>query len=151
MKLYNIRKSKFTDFLSASGVENRWNREEEYVIYTGESIALATLEMVVHRSGINTFQDYKLMILEAALENENEITTIKPEDFPENWKSIEAYPELQKLGSEWYQSKSSLLLKVPSAIIPREYNYLINTRHPDFEKKVSIIEKVDFDWDKRLL
>lgn len=72
-------------------------------------------------------------------------------DLPENWKSIEAYVELQEIGSKWYHSNESLVLMVPSAIIPQEFNYIINTKHPLFATHVILQEVDDFVWDNRLL
>jgi len=70
---------------------------------------------------------------------------------PANWKSIEAYIELQEIGSKWYHSNESLVLKVPSSIIPQEYNYIINTKHPQFATHVILQDVDDFVWDNRLL
>ncbi|OJV54885.1 MAG: hypothetical protein BGO31_16210 [Bacteroidetes bacterium 43-16] len=150
MLLYNIRKEQYANALVASGVANRWNKNEEMVIYTGGSASLATLELVVHRSGIRIDQTYKLLIIEAKV-GPKDITTIDLDQLPANWKSIQSYPELQALGSEWYQSQKTLLLKVPSAVLPRESNYVINTRHPDFSNKIKIKETELFIWDSRLL
>jgi len=63
---------------------------------------------------------------------------------------MDSYPQLQQLGSEWYQSNKSLILKVPSAVIPMEYNYIINTRHPDFQNNVTLVRTEDYFWDERL-
>lgn len=151
MLVFNIRKAKFATALSASGIENRWNKEDEFIIYTGSSVSLATLEMVAHRSAINTHNDYKLLNIKLEIDEKADVTAINIDDLPKNWRSINAYPLLQEIGSEWYRSKKSLILKVPSALVPREYNFLINTRHPDFEKKVTLLESEDFEWDGRLL
>lgn len=148
--LYNIRKAQYANALVASGAANRWNRTDEFVIYTGSSASLATLELVVHRSGIRVDQTYKLLIIEAKA-GPKDITTIDLDQLPANWKSIQSYPELQALGSEWYQAQKTLLLKVPSAVLPRESNYIINTRHPDFASKIKIKETELFVWDSRLL
>jgi len=66
------------------------------------------------------------------------------------WRGISAYAQLQAIGSRWYQSESSLILKVPSAVIPQEYNYVINTRHKDFRKKVKLVDSEVYFWDKRI-
>lgn len=63
---------------------------------------------------------------------------------------MNAYPDLQKIGSNWYQNKESLVLKVPSAVIPKEYNYVINTNHFEFATKVSLVRTEDYFWDERL-
>lgn len=150
MLVYNIRKSKYADSLRASGVANRWNKNKEFVIYAGGSISLATLELVAHRNAIDIHSGNKLLFIHLDI-SKSEITEVKIEDLPKNWKSIERYPVLQEIGSRWYQNKNSLLLKVPSALIHWEYNYLINTNHPDFSTKVSIFKTENFIWDSRII
>lgn len=76
---------------------------------------------------------------------------IKINELPSNWRSIAAYSDLQKIGSEWYNKQESLILKIPSAIIPLENNYIINTEHPEFNSKVSLVRTEDYFWDARLL
>lgn len=150
MLVYNIRKAKYAKSLQASGVANRWNKNDEFIIYTGSSRALSTLELVVHRSSISIDSSYKLLVIEIDCE-EDEIYEIKKSKLPENWQSVKAYPELQEIGSAWYQDFKYLVMKVPSSIIPKEYNYLINTKHSDFYSKVKIKELEDYNWDDRLL
>lgn len=72
-------------------------------------------------------------------------------DLPANWRSLAAYSEMQAIGSDWYSRQSSLVLKVPSAIIPFEHNYIINAEHPDFNKKIGLVRTEDYFWDSRLL
>ncbi|MGV0980235.1 RES family NAD+ phosphorylase [Empedobacter falsenii] len=150
MLVFNIRKARYSKSLQASGVANRWNKNDEFVIYTGSSRALSTLELVVHRSSISIDNSYKLLVIEIDCE-EDKIYEIKKPKLPKNWQSVEAYPVLQEIGSAWYQDFKFLVMKVPSSIIPKEYNYLINTKHPDFVSKVKIKELEDYNWDDRLL
>lgn len=150
MVVYNIRREKYAGQLVASGLPNRWNREEEFVIYTGGSIALSVLELVAHRSGIHIALPYKLLRINMETD-ERDITEVSLDALPPNWKSITCYPMLQEIGSKWYLSHKSLVLKVPSALVQWEHNYLINTRHPEFSQKVSILSMEDFEWDSRLL
>lgn len=149
MIVYNIRKEKYAQNLVASGIANRWNKESEYVIYTAGSRALAALELVVHKNAIALDTNYITLAIELRI-SEKDIETVDLKNLPENWKSLECYPKLQKTGSVWYQKREKLALRVPSAIIPQEFNYLINTQHPDFIKRVSIAEREYFLWDKRL-
>ncbi|WP_312552983.1 RES family NAD+ phosphorylase [Empedobacter brevis] len=150
MFVYNIRKAKYAKSLQASGVANRWNKNDEFVIYTGSSRALSTLELVVHRSAIRIDNSYKLLVIEVDCK-EDEVFEIKKNKLPKNWQSVEAYPRLQEIGSDWYQELKYLVMKVPSSIIPKEFNYLINTKHPDFTTKVKIKEVEVYQWDDRLL
>jgi len=149
MAVFKICKEKYSNSLVASGVPNRWNKKDEFVIYTGGSRALSTLETVVHRSGISFTSPYKLLTI--LINDKKVIKEIDISDLPGNWKTIEAYVELQEIGSKWYRSFESLVLKVPSAIINQEYNYIINTNHPQFKKNIILNSIEDFIWDKRLL
>ena len=149
MEVFKICREKYSHSLNASGASNRWNKKDEFVIYTGSSRALSTLEMVAHKSYIHISNEYKL--LKILITDESLIKETDINDLPKNWKSIEAYVELQEIGSQWYQSNESLVLKVPSAIIPQEYNYIINTKHPLFSTRILIQDVEDFVWDNRLL
>lgn len=150
MFVFNIRKEKYSQSLLASGVANRWNKNDEYVIYAGSSISLSALELVAHRNSINIKSGYKLLTINLSIKP-SDIKEIEVKDIPKNWKSLEGYPILQKMGSDWYRSKETLLLKVPSVLIPWESNYLINVHHPDFSKKVVLESVEDFAWDNRLV
>ena len=63
--------------------------------------------------------------------------SITPEDLPDNWMNDPIPQPIKDMGDRWVQGQHSVILKVPSAIIPAECNYLINPSHPDF-KKVTI-------------
>ena len=75
---------------------------------------------------------------------ERTATTINTE-----WFKVLHYPITQKLGNEWLLSQTSVVLKVPSAIVDREYNYLLNPLHPDF-KKIKVLDITAFNFDSRL-
>jgi RES domain-containing protein len=82
---------------------------------------------------------------------EAEYQKIQLDQLPNNWRNLQAYSQLQLIGSNWYKAQNSLLLEVPSAVIPQESNYIINTEHPDFSKKIRINRIEDYFWDNRLL
>ncbi len=147
MIVYRLSHSKYADSLSSSGVANRWNNLFQFVIYCSESISLCALELLAHTNGIKPSGEFKIMHIEIA-EN-TAITSIDIAQLPKNWIQLQAYAETQKIGSDWYEAKSSLLMKVPSAIIPSEFNYVINTQHPDFTKNVKLVYSREFFWDNR--
>lgn len=147
MVCFKICQEKYAKKLSASGVSNRWNKEDEFVIYSASSIALATLEMVAHRSSIIPNIKYKILKIEIA---DEEIISLNLKKLPKIWRKIEAYPDLQEIGSSWYHSQKSIVLKVPSAIVPQEFNFIINFKHPDFDK-IKLLESIDLNWDSRIL
>lgn len=149
MKVFRICLSKYSTQLQASGIANRWNKYDEFVIYTGESRALSALEMVVHKSSLKMVPDYKILTI--GLTDDIQIKEVDKSTLPKNWKNLESYVGLQSIGSQWYNSQESPVLKVPSVIIEEEFNYVINTRHPHFHTMIFLEECKDFNWDKRLM
>lgn len=150
MLAFRISKAKYAEKLEASGVGNRWNKSGQYVIYASGSRALATLELVVHRSAIIQSETYKVMVIKIPSENPGLIQEINALELPSKWNTMQSYPRLQEIGSEWYEKKESLILKVPSALIPQEHNFVINAEHDLFKSQVRLIDLEDFFWDGRL-
>lgn len=150
MELFRIAIAPYAKALTGSGSANRWNKFGEFVLYAGSTRSLASLELVVHRAAIKPLQNYEVMVISIADEDQL-VRKVHLAELPANWRSLAAYPALQELGSAWYKSKETLLLKVPSAVIIQEYNYVINIGHPDFPAKVNLVRKEHYFWDERLL
>jgi len=150
MLVYRITRTKYADGLQVSGRENRWNRAKQYVIYASESKALATLEMVANRGAIMEGVLYKLLTIEISRPKEV-LTLVGTQELGDRWQNMPNWPTTQQIGSRWYIKKSSVALKVPSVLVDGEYNFAINTDHPDFEKCVTLKSVEDFHWDPRLL
>jgi RES domain-containing protein len=149
LELFRIVKRDFAGSLLASGRAARWNRSNEEVLYTSSSRALASLELLVHRNAIMTGYAYVVLVIEVTLPQPS-VQAVTLGSLPEQWRGIEFYAALQEKGSNWYQSRSALLLEVPAAVIPQEKNFVINTKHPLFAKCVRIKRTEDFFWDARL-
>ena len=63
---------------------------------------------------------------------DREISIIKPEDLPQDWRTR---PESTRgLGTAWLRKKESVLLQVPSAIVPDTANFVLNPMHIDAAK-----------------
>ena len=150
MQIFRITSEKYAGAFTASGVENRWNKRGEYVIYAGASRSLATLELMVHRSAIQTHTPYVVNVIEIP-DQPNVVALQNFQDLPENWRTLRAYGALQTIGSNWYHSLDAPILRVPSAVIVKEENYIINTMHPDFSEVAKIVDVEPFFWDERLI
>jgi len=137
MELYRITNDNHSKTLTVPGLAARWNKPNEFVLYAASTRSLASLELKVHESGVKSSDLFTLMIVSLA-DDKDLITTVSVNQLPENWRSIRAVPFLQKIGSDWYQNKKSLILEVPSVIVAKENNFLINMNHPDFKTKISI-------------
>lgn len=150
MEVFRISKSDYANKLISSGSANRWNYQGLNVIYTGSSRSLSTLELIVHKGSVIPKTEYKVTVIHVA-DNDNLFKQILISNLPEEWRNLASYSKLQKIGSDWYEKQETLILKVPSAVIPKEYNYVINMDHPDFIKNVQLIRSEEYFWDTRLL
>ncbi len=150
MLLYRISKEKYIRDLSGEGARKyggRWNHKGTPVLYTSEHISLAALEVLVHVPVISLPKDLKLLKLRISDEASRE--EVDPSTLLANWKDYPAPTDLKDLGTKWAESRNSLLLKVPSAVISSEWNYLISPLHEEFEQ-ITIVEVVDFTFDTRI-
>jgi RES domain-containing protein len=149
MQVFRISLEKWTNTLKASGNKARWSKQGSFVIYTASTRALACLENVVHRSDEGLQQLFKVMVID--IPNDVKIEEISLEDLEIGWNKYnpDSYEICQEVGEEWLMRKNSAVLKVPSSIILKECNYLINVQHPDFQK-IKLTEIEDFEFDLRI-
>ncbi|MEH6348417.1 MAG: RES family NAD+ phosphorylase [Bermanella sp.] len=135
MKLWRI--SNYADLSGIGGTKTpgRWHNKGIPVVYLAESPALAMLEVLVHFE-IDAGEVPKgYQLLEVALEDSDELSlTLSDEFLVDDWKDDLEFT--RTIGDEWLTSSSSLLLKVPSIIVPNSYNYLFNPRHPEAKNAV---------------
>lgn len=152
MFVYRITKVTYADRLVASGGAARWNERGpssrgQFVIYTAATRALACLENVVHRSGEGLLDTFRVMVIE--IPDELSIDTISIDTLPSDWFDFGQYDTCQRIGGEWLRSGQSVILRVPSAIISNEYNYLLNPAHPDFSR-IRLHHTEPFTFDPRI-
>ncbi len=150
MKVYRIEREKYLDKtlqgVGAALTEGyRWNSLNTYLVYTAESRALATLEVSVHLDFLEDLPTDRFYV-EIEIPDEMEILELPIDQLPENWDSKPPILETQFIGDDFVSQKNAAVLKVPSAIVPPEFNYLINPNHPDSKKiKVISMQRLEFD------
>ena len=147
MLVYRITLEKYAHCLIASGNPARWNSKDVKMIYTASTRALACLENVVHRSALGLQQNFRTMVIE--IPDHLFSTVIDKEELPANWHLFQNYPLTQTMGDSWIQKAETAVLKIPSAIIAEESNYLLNPAHEDF-KKIELVRTEPFDFDPRI-
>lgn len=152
MKCYRVCKEKYSSDLSGTGAflaGARWNSKGTHMLYAAESRALAMSEVVVHLS-INQMPE-DLVIIEISIPDDKieEIDPVTLEGIA--WKTIPPGNETQKIGDKFISDTTILALRVPSVVVEGDFNLIINPRHPDFRKSVTIVEKKPFPIDPRLL
>jgi RES domain-containing protein len=89
-------------------------------------------------------------MISAILPKNIKIERLAPDELPAHLRSLAAREELQAIGSEWVKARSSAVLAVPSAVIPAETYYLLNSLHPQFAK-IELAEAEQLVTDVRLL
>jgi len=147
MILYRFTNKNYAVDISGEGARlngGRWNSKGVPVVYTSFTISLSLLELVIHSSSYDELQSNLLIQIDIP---DNHIAKIPTISVKPNWENDIGYSRF--IGNEFLKSKLHLLLKVPSAIIPQEFNFLINPLHPDI-KKVKIANTSHFEFDSRL-
>ena len=147
MITYRLTTGKFANDISGTGAKingGRWNPIGLAGLYTSQYISLAILEILVRATRATTPNSYTLTSFEIP---DNSIYQIQLNKLKNEWKYDLNYT--QGIGEDFLTDNQSLCLKVPSAIVPQENNFLLNPLHPDF-KKVKIIASELLELDKRL-
>jgi len=149
MIVYRLSKEPFNHDLSGKSAElagGRWNSMGIPILYTSKNRSLCTAEIAVHTPLGIVPKEYYLITIEINLETLEEI---KLQDLPDNWKSSPSIPKTKEIGDHFIKKNASLVLKVPSAVVQEEYNYLVNPNHVLFSQ-VKILEIEPFKFDIRL-
>ena len=147
MLAYRITHKSFSRKLIAPGFAGRWNGTGRKVIYCAESIALAFLENMIRRQGVGFNQDFKTVILQ--IPEELKIQKIHLRDLAVGWRKFSDYSKCQPIGNGWFDDGIYPILKVPSAVLPESFNYVINATHPE-TRKIRIIRVTDLIPDERI-
>jgi RES domain-containing protein len=124
----------------------RWNTAGEPIVYLAASPPGALIEILVHleleESELPPI--YKLLRITVPDRLKIPTLTIPTGD---SWKTDETIT--RKIGDTWLKSRRSALARVPSAILPDTFNYLLNPLHPD-ATRITIAETHNAILDPRL-
>lgn len=155
MKVYRVEREKYLE-TTLSGVGAaitkgyRWNSINTKLVYTTESRALATLEVSVH---LDLSEDLPAdrYYVEIEIPNDIIILEVAIEDLPQDWDAKPPTYTTQTIGDDFVFQHEAAILKVPSSIVPQEFNYLINPNHVDAARiKVNIKSPMKFDMRFKL-
>ncbi|MDD3004800.1 RES family NAD+ phosphorylase [Flavobacterium sp.] len=150
MIVYRLANLKYIDStLSGIGAEKaggRWNEVGTRAIYCSENISLALLEYYVHSENIATLPE---KIAVAKIEIPNEFVIEELSELPERWNQYPYSSNTTEIFSKKALNREFLGIKVPSTIVPLEFNFVLN---PLFRKfgEIEIIGFIDLSIDERL-
>ncbi len=151
MRVWRLcRKPHAREPLSGKGgsiVAGRWHEKGSRIVYTAGTLSLAALELLVH-VGVNHAPS-DLVAVEIVIPDDVEVGELPPSDLPRNWRDVPAPRRLQQLGTKWLRGRKSAVLRVPSAVIPAESNFLLNPLHPD-ASRIRVMGVTSFELDPRL-
>lgn len=150
MRVFRLIRKKYGIELSGKGAAlsgNRWNSKRTELIYCTDSRALAMAEVAVHLSLSILPMDY--VMVEIDIPTYVSITSLSKEDLPATWSSFPHLLDTQQIGDAFVAERKNCVLKVPSAVVPGDFNFLINPYHPDLSA-IRIVGQEDFPFDSRL-
>jgi RES domain-containing protein len=144
------RISNHRDLAGAGGLRSggRWHSAGRPIIYCAEHPASALLEILAHLDVANLAalpDGYQL--LEIEVPDALEVESLPTHALTLKWQSDEA--STQAIGDRWLASRSSALMRVPSALVPKVWNYLVNPSHPS-AALLKITSAARYPFDTRL-
>jgi RES domain-containing protein len=148
MILFRISNQIYSQDISGKGAAlfgGRWNSKGNHALYLSSHTSLAVLEILVNYS-YEQLMHTAFDIVTFEIKNDKSVESIK--NLESNWRYLPKYTK--EIGDYFLMDKSKLMLKIPSAIIETEYNYLLNPEHVDF-KKIKIINVSPLKLDNRLI
>ncbi len=125
----------------------RWNQPGTAVAYTSETLALAALEFFVNLDPDTAPDD--LVATGAELPTGISVRTIELSELPMEWRHSPAPGALQELGTAWVRTGETAVLSVPSVVVPRERNLILNPAHPDLAA-LRVLPPEPFSFDPRM-
>lgn len=147
MKIFRITKTQYAEDLKGTGAKlfgGRWNHIDIPCIYTAESRALSVLEYAVNVNVDFIPRALSICIFEI---EENQVYSLQEEELPGNWRQSPAPRSTKDFGTKLLEKKYPII-KIPSIIIPTEFNYILNPFAGNTAFK--LIETRDFIFDLRI-
>jgi RES domain-containing protein len=141
------RVSRHRDLSGAGGLRapGRWHERGARVVYLADTPAGALLESCVHTSAGDVPPKYTLLAVFAA--DDVSIEALDTRTLPSDW--ADKTEVTRAIGSAWLHSQRSALLRIPSALAPATFNYLLNPRHAD-AARLRIESVYEYPFDPRI-
>jgi RES domain-containing protein len=134
------------DGRGAAEYPGRWNGPGIAVVYTAENRSLASLAVLVHAEDTQLLAAVKWSMIPVHID-ESLVEILQTP--PKGWRDLPAPGSTRELGTRWVIESRSAVLRVPSAVIDGEFNYVLNPRHTDFPR-IEIGAPIAYSFDPRL-
>jgi RES domain-containing protein len=150
VKAFRITRRKYADAafngVGARRTGGRWHPRGASVAYVSEHLSLAALEYLVHVDPDDAPADLVSIRIDVP---EDLVEDVDVSRLPANWRTEPTPPELPELGRRWLERHSSLALRVPSAIVPSEFNLVIDSQSAALARCTIAVPEA-FSFDPRL-
>lgn len=151
MRVFRIAAARFARsrqdaFSGQGGIRSsaRWHTAGRPIVYTAQSLSLAALEILVHLKETADLQPFRAFVIEIP-----DDFISRPRSYPARWRTD--YRVSRSFGDAWLKAADKPALRVPSAITPGEWNYLLNPLHTDFSLTWVRAGPSRYAFDARLL
>lgn len=149
MVVYRLSGTKYARDLTGEGARlhgGRWNHVLTPCLYAAESRSLAVLEYTVNVSIENIPRALSLTTLEIP---ESSIEILTEAGLPGDWRAAPSPTSTRDFGTNLLRAAKTLVMRLPSTVVPEEYNFIIDPLHPD-SKHCKILDVRDFIYDVRI-
>ena len=124
----------------------RWNPAGIRVVYCADSRSLALVEVLANIKRPTLLQDQAWVLIPVDIAADS---IERPARVPDSWRDTPYPVATQAFGAAWVQTQRSVALRVPSVVVPGEFNYLLNPAHPQFAR-IKVGKPESFSFDPRL-
>lgn len=119
----------------------RWHHAGCAIVYLADSPASSLLEVCVYTSANDAPPAFTLLKIEGP---EIYIQSVRTDELPDDWRArVEV---TRDLGSVWLERNHSVVLRVPSVVLPETMNYLFNPSHPN-AAEFRIVQAIAYPFD----
>jgi RES domain-containing protein len=145
MVLWRI--SNYANLSGIGGLEAsaRWHTAGRPIVYLAENPSSALLEVLVHLEIDEDHRPDTYQLLKVEAPDDIATESVDVTALASDWKLMEA--TTAQIGDTWLERSATALLRVPSAITPETYNWLLNPRHTDASKvAITRVERHRHDY-----
>ena len=144
---------RISNYVSLNGIGGlltaaRWHTKGRQIVYCAQNPSTALLENLVHFEIDAEDRPSRFRVLKIEGPDSLAWETVNPSFLPPGWASDIGVT--QGIGDQWLSESRSLLLQVPSVLVPETWNILINPSHPHIEQ-LKIVAVYDHPFDQRLI
>ncbi len=148
MILWRVSNYQTLDGVGGLYVSGRWHTKGHPVVYCTLNPSTALLETLVHMEIDSEDRPERFQVLRVEGLDSLSIEKVEADSLSPNW--ADDLSATQTIGDRWLTETRSLLLQVPSVLVPETWNVLVNPQHVE-ANLLKITAMYEHAFDARLL